>query len=228
MAKSKDQGETTPRPLLVLPFVPAIFAVRPRFTGSIAGGLVFGVLVAVLAPGLALSTDLILGRVRVVVFAALDEHSDEQALAERLAQEALDHGLSVARIDAGSRRPTIEPGLTDLAADMAGFGDVVFKDAHQQLAEIPWGHLATLDTGSPRPATLVEALSDIYEVVLVMTGPFGRDDSAAPIFATADARLVLVGSADRARLDACRDEALRLGYEHIEALAVPAWRAEVA
>ena len=175
-----------------------------------------------------LSTDLILGRVRVVVFAALDEHSDEQALAERLAQEALDHGLSVARIDAGSRRPTIEPGLTDLAADMAGFGDVVFKDAHQQLAEIPWGHLATLDTGSPRPATLVEALSDIYEVVLVMTGPFGRDDSAAPIFATADARLVLVGSADRARLDACRDEALRLGYEHIEALAVPAWRAEVA
>lgn len=175
-----------------------------------------------------LAADLILGRVRVVVLAALSEHADELALAERLSREALDHGLSVARVDAGSHHPTIEPGVTDLAADMAGFGDVVFKDAHRQLAEIPWGHLATLDSESPRPATLIEALSDIYEVVLVMTGPFGHEDSAAAMFATADARLVLVGSADEARLDSCRDEALRLGYEHIEVLAAPAWRAEVA
>jgi len=61
MVRSKDPGDRTPRPLLVLPFMPAIFAVRPRLTGSIAVGLAFGAAVALLAPGLALATVLILG-----------------------------------------------------------------------------------------------------------------------------------------------------------------------
>jgi hypothetical protein len=110
---------------------------------------------------------------------------------------------------------------------MAGFGDIVYKAAHQELAEIPWGHLSALDTESAKPQTLIEALSDVYEVVLVMTGPLSHD-SAVGLFARLDARLVLVGSTDAARLETARTEVLRLGYEHIEALAVPAWRAEVA
>ena len=61
MVRSKDPGDRTPRPLLVLPFMPAIFAVRPRLSGSIAVGLAFGAAVALLAPGLALATVLILG-----------------------------------------------------------------------------------------------------------------------------------------------------------------------
>jgi tyrosine-protein kinase Etk/Wzc len=174
-----------------------------------------------------LAADLILGRARVVVLAALNNQQDEEALADRLAKEALDHGLSVARVDAGSHRLTVEPGVTDLAADMAGFGDVVYKAAHQQLAEIPWGQLSALDPDSVKPATLIEALSDVYEVVLVMAGSLSRDSSIG-LFGKLDARLVLVGSTDAARLEACRSAALRLGYEHIEALALPAWRAEVA
>jgi hypothetical protein len=174
-----------------------------------------------------LAADLILGRARIVVLASLVEAHDEEALVDRLCKEALEHGLSVARVDAGSHQPTSEPGLTDLAADMAGFGDVVYKATTQQLAEVPWGQLASLDTDSAKPGTLIEALSDIYEVVLVGAGPLSGD-GAASLFGGLDARLVLVGAADGAEVEAARELAMRLGYEHIETLAVPAWRAEVA
>jgi hypothetical protein len=174
-----------------------------------------------------LAADLILGRARIVVLASLADAHGEEELVDRLCKEALEHGLSVARVDAGSHQPTSEPGLTDLAADTAGFGDVVYKATNQQLAEVPWGQLASLDVDSAKPATLIEALSDIYEVVLVGAGPLSQN-GAAGLFAGLDARLVLVGAADEVESEAGRTVAMRLGYEHIEALAVPAWRAEVA
>lgn len=174
-----------------------------------------------------LAADLILGRARIVVLASLADAHGEEDLVDRLCKEALEHGLSVARVDAGSHQPTSEPGLTDLAADTAGFGDVVYKATNQQLAEVPWGQLASLDIDSAKPATLIEALSDIYEVVLVGAGVFSPD-GAVGLFGGLDARLVLVGAANEAESEAGRSVAMHLGYEHIEALAVPAWRAEVA
>jgi hypothetical protein len=87
--------------------------------------------------------------------------------------------------------------------------------------------LASLDIDSAKPATLIEALSDIYEVVLVGAGVFSPD-GAVGLFGGLDARLVLVGAANEAESEAGRSVAMHLGYEHIEALAVPAWRAEVA
>lgn len=53
MAKAKT--------LLVLPFMPAIFAVRPRLTGAIVVGIAVGLAGALLTPGLRPSTDVILG-----------------------------------------------------------------------------------------------------------------------------------------------------------------------
>jgi len=176
-----------------------------------------------------LSADLVLGRTRLVLLAALDAHADSEVLADRLIGDVLRRGLSIAKVDAGSGRPSMEPGLADLAGGQAGFGDVVHKRGDDGLAEVPWGHMATVERRSTKPVTLVEALSDIYEVVIVMTGRIGMA-STLPMFAGLPCRLILVatGAPDAARLEAARADIASLGYDNIELIVAPAWHAEVA
>jgi len=176
-----------------------------------------------------LSADLILGRARVVILAGLDSVADADRLAGKLIGDSLHRGLSVARVDAGSGRPSTEPGITDLAAEAASFGDVVHRTAQEGLAEVPWGHFAALLRQSSKPATLVEALSDLYEVVLVNAGCVDAD-SSLPAFAGLAVRLILVTppSADRARVEAAWEQVAALGFDQIEVLAAPVAQAEVA
>ena len=54
------------------------------------------------------------------------------------------------------------------------------------------GALPILERRSMKPATLIEALTDIYDVVIVTTGRMGLT-STLPVFAGIDCRLVLVG-----------------------------------
>ncbi|MDF2798408.1 MAG: hypothetical protein K0R85_1152, partial [Devosia sp.] len=105
-----------------------------------------------------LAADLALGRTRLVILAGLGGHEDSAAMAEELVGDALAKGLSVALVDAGSARPTEEPGLSDLTNGAASFGEVVHKSADNSFAEVPWGQLPTLDRRSSKPVTLVEAL----------------------------------------------------------------------
>ncbi|HTJ59419.1 MAG TPA: Wzz/FepE/Etk N-terminal domain-containing protein [Devosiaceae bacterium] len=175
-----------------------------------------------------LSADLVLGRTRIVLLAALDHHRDSKALSDRLIADVLRRGLSVARVDAGSGRPSTEPGVTDLSAERASFGDVVHKTAEEGFAEIPWGHLAAADRRSTRPLTLVEALSDIYEVVLVLTGTLGLG-SNLPLFSGLPCRVLLVArdGSDRSRLEAAHDDLAALGFGPAEVIGAPL-EAEVA
>jgi uncharacterized protein involved in exopolysaccharide biosynthesis len=160
-----------------------------------------------------LSADIAIGRVRVVMLAALTSNRDCEIVAENLIGDALKRGLSVVRIDAGSGRTSMEQGLTDLAADRASFGDVVHR-VREGLAQVPWGHEASLERRSTRPLTLIEALSDIYEVLIVMTGKIGMA-SALPVFAGVPCRLVLVGPPHppRETVEAAVEDAANLGYE---------------
>jgi succinoglycan biosynthesis transport protein ExoP len=160
-----------------------------------------------------LSADIALGRVRVVMLTALSSNRDCEIVADVLINDALRRGLSVALIDAGSARLSTEPGLTDLAADTATFGDVVHR-VRDGLASVPWGHQSTLERRSMRPITLIEALSEIYEVVVVMTGRIGAS-SSLPVFAGVPSRLVLVGATrpDRAAIEAAVEDAANLGFE---------------
>jgi uncharacterized protein involved in exopolysaccharide biosynthesis len=160
-----------------------------------------------------LSADIAIGRVRVVMLAALTSSRDCATVGETLIGDALRRGLSVVRIDAGSGRTSTELGLTDLSMDRASFGDVVHR-VREGLAEVPWGHQATLERRSTRPLTLIEALTDIYEVVIVETGRIGMA-SALPVFAGVPCRLVLVGPPHPARemVEAAVEDAANLGYE---------------
>lgn len=142
-----------------------------------------------------LVADLVLGRTHLLLLADHGPDGPAIAMAESLVGDALSKGLSVALIDAGSGIRGDSPGLTDLSAGTAGFGDVVQKSADHSFAEVSWGQGAAIDGASSRPLTLVEALGDIYEVVVVMTGRLGRGSMLAP-FSELGGRVVLIAGED--------------------------------
>ncbi len=169
-----------------------------------------------------LSSDLVLGRTHLLILAAHAANADCEILAEKLVSDALARGLSVALIDGGSARLGDEPGLTDLSLDAASFGDVVQKSADNSFAEVPWGQGRAIDRTSGKPLILVEALGDIYEVVVLMTGRVGAG-STLPLFDGLDGRLVLVAGDDD-DIDAVsqtREKLLSAGYRRCEVVAAP-------
>lgn len=170
-----------------------------------------------------LSSDLVFGRTHLLLLAAHSDIGDCEALAEELIGDALGRGLSAALIDAGSERLSEELGLSDLSADRASFGDVVQKSADNSFAEVPWGQLDDIDLDSGKPLTLVEALGDIYEVVIVMTGRIGPD-STLPLFEGLDGRLVLVAGDgdDFGDVSARREQLLESGFSTVDIAAIPA------
>jgi hypothetical protein len=175
-----------------------------------------------------LTADLALGRVHVVLLAAVSEGRDAAIVADTLVSEAMRKGLSVCRVDAGSGRASNSPGLTDLCADEATYGDIVHK-VRDGLAEVPWGQRETMDRRSMKPLTLVEALADIYEVVVISTGRVGLN-SSLPLFAGTGARLVIVRQpATPATVVAmATTDAAALGFDVIDSVAASERQYEVA
>ncbi len=169
-----------------------------------------------------LSSDLVLGRTHLLILAAHATNADCEILAEKLVTDALARGLSVALIDAGSARTGDEPGLADLSLDAASFGDVVQKSADNSFAEVPWGQGRIIDSTSSKPLTLVEALGDIYEVVVLMTGRVGAT-STLPLFDELEGRLVLVAGDDDDidSVSQTRDRLLSAGFNRCEIVAAP-------
>lgn len=172
--------------------------------------------------------DMTTGRARITLLAAISDARDAAVVADALVDEALRNGLSVCRVDAGSGRPSAAPGLTDLCAEQASFGDVVHR-VREGLAEVPWGERAVLDRRSMRPLTLVEALSDIYEVVIISTGRIGLN-STLPLFVAGGARLAIVRhpSTPEALVEAVSADAASLGFEVVQSVVVPELESAVA
>lgn len=175
-----------------------------------------------------LTADLDAGRVQVVMLAALGGFGDCLEVSDFLVAECLQNDLIVVCVDAGSGHQTAEPGLTDLSAERADFGDVVHA-VGAGLAEVPWGTMTALERRSMKPATLLAALTDVYDVVIVSTGRIGMA-SALPIFAGLDCRLVLVGDqrSEAAALEAAREDAATLGYQVGQVVSLPQLRSKVA
>jgi len=157
------------------------------------------------------------GQTRLAILAGSRSNDDCEALAEAMIVAAIDAGLSVALVDAGSAAPGQDLGITDLSLDRASFGDVVHRSDDSGFAEIPWGQGRAIDRRSAKTLTLVEALGDLYEVVILMTGRVGMA-SSLPLFADLGGRLLLVGSEseDPAALMAARTELAEAGYGQAE------------
>jgi succinoglycan biosynthesis transport protein ExoP len=168
-----------------------------------------------------LVSDMVLGRTHLLLLADHEHGKGSQAMAEDLVGDALAKGLSVALIDAGTGRRTDNPGVSDLSTGNASFGDVVQKSADHGFAEVTWGQGTSIDRRSTRPQTLAEALGDIYEVVVVLTGPVGAR-SSLDVFAELGGRIVLVAD-DDAGLDHAQRARRRLeeaGLARVEIAAM--------
>ncbi|WP_196259007.1 GumC family protein [Pelagibacterium limicola] len=166
------------------------------------------------------------GTVRRVVIASLDSWKESMSFAERLSARLIDNGHSVAEIDAASRQQGIELGLTDLCAEEADFGDVVHRGVEQRFAFVPWGQGAALQRNTERAATLVDALDDIYEAVVVVTGKVGMT-SALPLFAGSESTCVLI-AAEGANAESTRKEIDALGFSQVLMATSGSTQSEVA
>jgi len=167
-------------------------------------------------------------QLRTVLLASLDGGQETLLVMDRLLEDALMNDLSAVVVDAGSGETSALLGLTDLAAEQADYGDVMQR-AGDNLAEVPWGRLQSLDRRSSRPATLIEALADIYHVVIVDTGRVGVA-SSLPLFSGARATVVLVTSEDASpvAIGMARRDITALGFELGRVVSLPAIRADVA
>lgn len=167
-------------------------------------------------------------QVHTVLLVGLDEGPEMLAVVDRLLEDALMADLSAVVVDAGSGQATAAMGLTDLAANHADYGDVVLR-AGGSLAEVPWGRLTTLDRRSTRPLTMIEALADVYQLVIVDTGRIGVA-SSLPLFASARTTVVLVASAGTgpAAVAAARRDISALGCEVGSVVTPPTVKADVA
>ncbi|MBU1305109.1 MAG: GumC family protein [Alphaproteobacteria bacterium] len=168
-----------------------------------------------------LASDLLLGRTHLVVLAAHFANADCDAMAEELVGDALARGLSVALVDASSGQITDEQGLSDLSSDTASFGDVVHKSADSSFAEVPWGRGRSIARHSSKPLTLVEALGDIYEVVVLKTGKIGFA-STLPLFQSLGGRVILIAGAedDLSAVNSTREELYGAGFGAIEIASI--------
>lgn len=168
-----------------------------------------------------LAADLVLGKTHLLLLADHGSNEPGRRLADALASDALAKGLSVVVIDAGSGQIGDTPGLSDLSLGHAGFGDVVQKSADQSFAEVGWGQGDTIDRTSAKPSILVEALGDIYEVVVVLTGNVGSR-STLPVFADLGGRVVLVTSDDEdvETAEGLRTQLLEAGLPRVEISAL--------
>jgi len=167
--------------------------------------------------------DLTSKRIRTLVVVGVGSEAVSGHLVTHLTRELIDAGVSVALVDAGSRRKTEEPGISDLSLGAVSFGEVVHKNADIGFAEVPWGRSAEFDLNSSRPLTLVEALGDLYEVVLVSTGPIGRRSTLSAFTDIAD-RVVLVSadSTTETQVADLRTELDRAGYRNVTIVREPA------
>lgn len=163
-------------------------------------------------------------QLRTVLLANVGERSEAIEVIDRLIEDALAAGLSVVAVDAGSGDISSTQGISDLAADRCDYGDVVQR-ASDDLAEVAWGRLPSIDRRSSRPATLVEALADIYHVVIVDTGRVGMM-SSLPLFADAHAGVVLVApdTASVQSVVAARADIKGLGLEIGRVVTLPTER----
>ncbi len=153
------------------------------------------------------------GEDNIIILAALDNQADCNFVGQYLLEGVMEQGRSVAVVDAESGEVSNQPGITDLSAGQVDFGEVVFTSEGGDLAEVFWGRLPKIIPQSERPGTLVEALADICDIVVVFAEKVSVT-SSLPVFSGVDATLVLVtGKAfDQREAQAIASDAEALGF----------------
>lgn len=173
-----------------------------------------------------LVTDIEDGHERLVYIASAAGANAARALADRFIHLIREKHRSVAIIDAGAEKPSRDLGLTDLCDGTADFGDIIHPTGDGDVALIPWGQGTRLDPRAEAPLTLVGALSDIFDLVVVMTGRPGLT-SSLPLFAELDGHLLFCGE-DEMALRIIATDIRRLGLTRATYVVEDGMNARVA
>jgi len=165
----------------------------------------------------------------IVFLASLGPADETESAENNLVADALERGLSVALVDAATTDAADEPGLSDLVHGTASFGEIV-KRAHEgRVAHVPVGSEPLPANPSPAAVTLVHALAEIFDLVVVSVGRPGPG-SRLHVFSGAHGAVVVLSphQIDGEALDALRAEAVDLGFDGLEIMPLVAADMRVA
>lgn len=110
------------------------------------------------------------------------------AAARQLVSRYEQQGKRVVLVDTASRRRGQAAGISDLAQGRASFADVVHGSGTYAVAFVPWGRQAQLDPSARQVRILIEALRELYDVVILALDSDNLA-AAAPLAALADATI---------------------------------------
>jgi uncharacterized protein involved in exopolysaccharide biosynthesis len=166
---------------------------------------------------------------KLVLVSAIGSANDSNSSTQVLTSNLIENGSSLAEVDAGSKRISSNPGITDLCIDIAEFGDVVQRRSQSNFAFIPWGQQDSLNLNSPNAKILVDALNEIFETVLVDVGRAGMT-SSLPAFVGADALVLLVvdENVSKDNLDSVSQDIKSMGFANISIVKSASYQAKVA
>lgn len=98
---------------------------------------------------------------------ALHCRGDMGAASRRLLAKYQAGGRRVVLVDAASRHRSRAPGISDLSQGLASFADVIHGSGPHETALVPWGRQAQLDPSAKSVRILIQALAELYDVVVV-------------------------------------------------------------
>ncbi|MCW5719596.1 MAG: hypothetical protein KIS86_00485 [Devosia sp.] len=104
---------------------------------------------------------------RIVAIRSTGSLTDTRAWARDLLEAYAQEGRRVVMIDAASRRRGAAPGISDLSMGQARFADIVHGTGRNEAALIPWGRQDTLYASARQVRTLLLALVELYDVVVI-------------------------------------------------------------
>ncbi len=161
-----------------------------------------------------LSEKIINSKQQTILVASLGASSDK--VIKKLSANLVQNNKSVIEIDAGSRKISPILGISDLSMDKADFGEIIQRRPDSNFALIAWGQSEKINLNSQKCNTLIAALSEIFEAIIVDVGEIGVI-SSLPAFAQDDVMCVLVvdNKLEHNYLDKIKEDINLLGIKNI-------------
>ncbi len=164
---------------------------------------------------------------QIILVATISANAN--SLIKSLSANLLNKGKSVIEIDAGSRKITSNIGFADLCNGKVDFGDIIQRQNKSDYAIIEWGQEKKLNIYSPYCDTLIAALKEIFDLIIINVGEAGISPSIA---AFADYKPIVLLSVDgktsRLILEKVKADIRALGFNHIEVIITDENKARVA
>lgn len=165
----------------------------------------------------------------IMFITTLGSASSQSGATQSISKTLVSAGSSVVEVDAGSRLLSPSLGITDLCFGNVEFGDVVQRRDNSNFAFVPWGQHASLNLNSPKAGTLISALGEIFETVLVDVGRAGMASSLSA-FAGLNAIVLLVvdETVSQTDIENVSRDISDLGFPNLRILKSESYQSKVA